>query len=153
MLLNLSKQLSRRNGHVKNKNWKIIPRSEVPASATVVPSIWALRCKQDLTTNEITKYKACLNLYSGKQEFGVNYFDTYAPVITWFAVRLMLMFGIVNSWALRQVNFIMAYPQVPIEMPVYMNLPPGIDTTLGDSKDYVLFLLNNLYGQKQTGRV
>ena len=139
------------NGHVENKNWKIILRSEVPEGATVVPSVWALRRKRDLTTNEITKYKARLNLHGGKQEFGVNYFGTYAPVITWFAVRLMLMFGIINSWAMHQVDFVMAYPQAPIEMDMYMDLPLGIHTTLGDSKDYVLMLLNNLYGQKQAG--
>ena len=141
------------NGHVSNNNWRIIPRSEVPAGATIVPSVWALRRKRDLTTNEITKYKARLNLHGGKQEYGVNYFDTYAPVITWFAVRLMLMFAIVNGWAMRQVDFVMAYPQAPIEMDMYMDLPPGIHTTLGDSKDYCLLLLNNLYGQKQAGRV
>jgi hypothetical protein len=88
-----------------------------------------------------------------RPEFGVNYFDTYAPVITWFAVRLMIMFGIINSWSMRQVDFIMAYPQAPIEMDMYMDLPPGIHTTLSDSKDYILLLLNNLYGQKQAGRV
>ncbi len=141
------------NGHVENKNWRIIPQSEVPEGATVVRSVWALRRKRDLTTNKITKYKARLNLHGGKQEFGVNYFDTYAPVITWVAICLMLMFGIINGWAPRQVDFVMAYPQAPIEMDVYMELPPGIDTTLGDSKDFVLLLLNNLYGKKQAGRV
>ncbi len=38
-------------------------------------------------------------------------------------------------------------------MDMYMELPTGICTTLGDSKDYVLLLLNNLYGQKQAGQV
>ncbi len=33
------------NGHVDNKNWKIIPRSEVPVGTTVVPSVWSLRRK------------------------------------------------------------------------------------------------------------
>jgi hypothetical protein len=54
---------------------------------------------------------------------------------------------------MRQVDFVMEYPQAPIEMDMYMDLPPGIHTTLGDSKDYCLMLLNNLYGQKQAGRV
>jgi hypothetical protein len=49
---------------------------------------------QNLTTNEITRYKARLNLlHGGEQEYGVNYFDTYAPVITWFAVGLLLVFA------------------------------------------------------------
>eukprot|EP00804_Cyclotella_cryptica_P016936 CCRYP_001886-RA/>CCRYP_001886-RA protein AED:0.34 eAED:0.34 QI:0/0/0/1/1/1/2/0/128 len=34
-----------------------------------------------------------------------------------------------------------------------MELPPGIETQHGNSKDYVLKLLRNLYGQKQAGRV
>ena len=141
------------NGHVENKNWELIRRDQVPADAEVVPSVWAMRRKRNLTTGAITKYKARLNLHGGKQVFGVNYFDTYAPVITWFAVRLLFVFGIINGWSMRQVDFIMAYPQAPIEMDMYMELPMGINTTLGDSKDYVLKLLQNIYGQKQAGRV
>ncbi len=57
------------------------------------------------------------------------------------------------SWALCQVNFVMAYPQAPIEMDMYMELPTGIHTKHGNSKDHVLKLLANIYGQKQSGRV
>jgi hypothetical protein len=35
----------------------------------------------------------------------------------------------------------------------YMELPQGIQTKTGNSKDPVLKLLKNIYGQKQTGRV
>jgi hypothetical protein len=34
-----------------------------------------------------------------------------------------------------------------------MELPQGIKTATGNSKDYVLKLLKNIYGQKQAGRV
>jgi hypothetical protein len=47
----------------------------------------------------------------------------------------------------------MAYPQAPIEMDMYMELPTGIHTKHGNSKDHVLKLLANIYGQKQAGRV
>eukprot|EP00804_Cyclotella_cryptica_P015380 CCRYP_008019-RA/>CCRYP_008019-RA protein AED:0.18 eAED:0.18 QI:0/-1/0/1/-1/1/1/0/285 len=36
---------------------------------------------------------------------------------------------------------------------MYMELPPAIKTRNGDSKDYILKLLANLYGQKQAGQV
>jgi len=85
----------------------------------VLPSVWAVRRKRNLTTGEITKHKARLNLHGGKQEFGMTYCDTYAPVVTWFAIRLLIVFGILFSWSLRQVNFVMAYPQAPIEMDMY----------------------------------
>ena len=82
------------NGHVENNNWEIIERSKVPADEEVIPSVWAMRQKRNLTTNEITKYKARLNVHGGKQTFGVNYFETYAPVVTWFAIRLLFHFAI-----------------------------------------------------------
>ena len=141
------------NGHVDNQNFKLIRRSEVPEGEPIQQSVWAMRRKRNLTTGEITKHKARLNLHGGMQEFGVNYYDTYSPVVTWFAIRLMIMFAILFSQALRQVDFVMAYPQAPIEMDMYMELPQGIQTEHGNSKDHVLKVLRNIYGQKQAGRV
>ncbi|KAL7480224.1 hypothetical protein ACHAW6_005923 [Cyclotella cf. meneghiniana] len=47
----------------------------------------------------------------------------------------------------------MAYTQAPIEMDLFMEIPYGIETTKGNTHDYVLQLLANIYGQKQAGRV
>ena len=38
-------------------------------------------------------------------------------------------------------------------MDIYMELPQGIQTTHGNSKDHVLKLEKNIYGQKQAGCV
>ena len=96
--------------------------------------------KRDLTTNQVKSHKARLNLHSGKQVYGMNYFETYAPVVTWFAIRLIIIFGIIFGWALRQVDFVMAYPQAQIKMDIYMEIPQGI-------------IEKNIYGQKQAGCV
>jgi hypothetical protein len=141
------------NGHVDNKHWQLTKRSDVPKDIDVLPSVWSLRRKRDITTNAIKKYKARLNLHGGKQEFGMNYYETYAPVVTWFSIRLLIVIGIICGWALRQCDFIMAYPQAPIECDMYMELPQGVQIAEGVSGDYVLKLLKNIYGQKQAGRV
>ncbi len=65
----------------------------------------------------------------------------------------MIVFGILFQWSLHQVDFVMAYPQATIEMDIYMELPQGIQTATGNSKDHVLQLLKNIYGQKQAGQV
>jgi hypothetical protein len=65
----------------------------------------------------------------------------------------MIVFGILFQWSLRQVDFVMAYPQAPIKMDIYMKLPQGIQTATGNSKDHILQLLKNIYGQKQAGCV
>ena len=64
------------NGHVENKNWELIPVEDVPADEEVLPSVWAMPQKRDLATNEITKYKARINVHGRKQTLGVNYFNT-----------------------------------------------------------------------------
>jgi hypothetical protein len=59
-----------------------------------------------------------------------------------FAIRLMIVFGIIFCWILWQVDFVMAYPQAPVEMDIYMELPQGIKTATGNSKDHILKLLS-----------
>ena len=119
----------------------------------MLPFVWAMCRKQNLATNKITKYKARFNIHGGKETYGVNYYETYAPIVTWFDVHLMVVFAILFSWSLKRVDFIMAYPQAPIEQDMYMDLPHGITTQHGNSREHVLKLNSNLYGQKQAGRV
>ncbi len=141
------------NGYVDRKHWVVTPRSEVPKDTNVLPSVWAVSCKRSLTTGGITKHKAHLNLNGGKQEFGMTYYNTYAPVVTWFAIQLLIVFGILFSWSLQQVDFVMAYLHAPIKMNMYMELPQGINIKNRNSKTNILKLLANLYSQKQAGQV
>ena len=141
------------NGHVDCKNLVLKKRSKVPDDIQIVPSVWLMRCKCDLTTNKIKPHKARLNLHGGNQIYGMNYSETDAPGVTWFTIRLMIIFGIIFCWALCQVDFVMAYLQAPIKMDIYMELPQIIQTTHGNSKDHVLNLEKNIYSQKQAGCV
>ena len=55
------------NGHVDNKSWKLVNVEDVPKDAEIMQSVWAKRSRRNLLTNEITKYKARLNIHEGKQ--------------------------------------------------------------------------------------
>ena len=88
------------NGHVDRKHWAIVKRDTVPEDIEVLPSVWSMRHKRDLTTGAVAKHKTRLNLHGGKQEYGINYYETYAPVVTWFAIRLLIVFGLLFGWAL-----------------------------------------------------
>jgi hypothetical protein len=112
-----------------------------------------MRRKLNLTTNEITKYKSRLNLHSGKQVFGMNYFETYAPIVTGFVICIIIIIALLFTLSLRQIDCVQAYPQAPIEADMYMELPHGIEMCHSSSKDHVLMLLSNMYGQKQAGCV
>ncbi len=134
------------NSHMDCKNLFLKKRSKVSEDVQIVPSVWSMQQKLDLTTNEIKSHKARLKLklHGGKQIYRINYFKTYAPVVTWFAINLLTIFGIIFCWALHQVYFVMAYSQTPIKVVIYMELQQGIQTVHGNSKDHVLKLEKNI---------
>jgi hypothetical protein len=66
--------------------YSIIKRSEVPKGATVLPAVWQLRCKRDVRTSEIKKYKARCNIDGSRMIPGIHYDLTYAPVAGWTSV-------------------------------------------------------------------
>ena len=135
------------NGH----HWDIIPIEEMPKGEKVLDSVWAMRWKMNILTGKIYKWKARLNLHGGQQEFGVNYYETYSPVVNWFSCRLLLIHALINKWHTRQIDFVLAYPQAKSEHPLYMKFPYGITTKLGSKRSHVLKLRKNIYGQKQAG--
>ncbi len=71
------------NGHMDSDDWLLQEPSNVPEGVQIVPSVWSLHCKCDLTTNEVKSHKARLNLHGGKQVYRMNYFETYTPVVCW----------------------------------------------------------------------
>ena len=138
--------------HTDNDHWKIVSRASVPPGTPILPAVWAMRRKQRIATQEVYKWKARLNLHGGKQEYGLNYWETYSPVITWTTVRLFLVLSLLNKWATRQVDFVLAFPQADIEVPMYMEIPRGFHHE-GSRKTHCLLLEKNIYGQRQAGRV
>ena len=84
------------NWHMDNGDWEFVPWNTVPDGVTPVPSVWSMQCKHDLVTDKVVKYKACLNLYGSKQELGANYFEIFAPVMTWMAIHFLLVLEILN---------------------------------------------------------
>ena len=43
-------------------NYDVVPTYEMPAGATVIPSVWQIRRKKDIITRKIKSYKARLNV-------------------------------------------------------------------------------------------
>ena len=78
----------------------------------------------------------------------MNYYETYAPIVTWFTIGLMFTLAVMLTWAVQQIDFVQAYTQIPIEHDMYIKLLQGIETKHENCKYYVLKFLANLYGQK-----
>ena len=141
------------DGHKKMGNYEPIPLNKVPKGTKLLDMVWPMRRKRRIKTQEVYKWKARLNMHGGLQVHGVHYWDTYATVVTWQTVRLFLILSLILGWQSRQLDFVMAYPQAPAEMPLYMHLPQGYKCEGMSRITHALKLVHNVYGQKQAGRV
>ena len=141
------------NDHTEGNHWALIPKEQVPKGEKILDSVWAMKRKRDIKTQQVYKHKARLNIHGGQQEYGVHYNETYSPVVSWFSVRLLLIMAKLNKWHTRQIDFILAYPQADIPFDNYMKLPRGIKTEQGEGDTHVLKLKKNIYGGRNSGRV
>jgi hypothetical protein len=132
-----------------------VNKSEVPEGQTILPAVWQMRRKRDARTGRIKKYKARHNIDGSRMQRGEHYNDTYSPVASWNSVRMLLtMTAVHGCWHTKQIDFVQAFAQAPVERTLYMRVPSGVKIEDGgDAKDYVLKIHRNIYGQKQAGRV
>jgi hypothetical protein len=138
--------------HTENGVWEIVPASSVPTGTKVLPAVWAMKRKRRIATREVYKWKARLNIDGSKQEEGVNYWETFSPVASWAAIRMVLIITLIHGWTTKQIDFVLAYTQADVECELFMAIPKGFEVD-GNTNDYVLKLHKNLFGQKQAGRV
>ena len=72
-------------GLAEARTYEIIPAAMLPPNTKPIQAIWSFRCKC-LPDWTISKWKACLCPHGGQQELGMNYWETYAPVVNWSTV-------------------------------------------------------------------
>ena len=138
----------------ENGNFTVVHRSQVPDGHTILPAVWQMRRKRDAKSGAIKKHKARLNIDGSRMRKGEHYDMTYSPVASWNSVRMLLTLTALHGWTTKQIDFVQAFAQAPIEKTLYMKIPAGMEITDGsDPRDYVLKIHRNIYGQKQAGRV
>ena len=140
---------------MENGNFSIVPRSGVPRNKSILPAVWSMKRKRDIKTQQVKKWKARLNIDGSRMKPGIHYDQTYSPVVSWTSIRLLLTLAAVHNWRTTQLDYVLAYPQAPVEREIYMEIPKGfeMESKSKSKKDYVLKLHRNVYGQKQAGRV
>ena len=110
------------SGHKNRKHWKLFHRLETKGAKTVM-AIWSFRKKRDNIIGKMVKYKSRICAHSGMQEKGINYWETYAPVVHWMSVRIMLTLVAIENLHTESIGFVFAYPQAYIDVDIYMELP------------------------------
>jgi hypothetical protein len=124
---------------------------EKPRGANVVGSKWVYRIKKDSGGN-IDKYRTRLVAQGFSQVPGIDYDDTFAPVVKSSSIRVILAFAARHSWPAHQMDVKSTYLNGKLDdsETIYLRQPPGY--AIPGSEHLVLKLKKALYGLKQGGR-
>eukprot|EP00978_Attheya_sp_CCMP212_P041667 scaffold241829_cov35-Attheya_sp.AAC.2 len=87
-------------------------------------------------TCKVKKWKARLNIDGSKMTQGIDYEETYVPVASRNSIELLLTLTAVHGWYSTQLNYVLSFPQVPVEKERYMKIPRGFEINREDSNDY-----------------
>jgi hypothetical protein len=131
---------------LKNHTWTLVP----PESATnVVGCKWVFRLKRK-ADGSIDRYKARLVAKGFHQQPGIDYGETYSPVIKPTTVRIVLFVALSNGWPIHQIDIQNAFLHGNLSEKVYMTQPPGFAHP--QFPTHLCYLQKALYGLKQAPR-
>jgi len=114
----------------------------------VVRSKWVLhiKCGPD---SQVQKYKACIVTQGFTQVEGLDYDQTFAPVVKLSTFRAILAITVQQNLTIHQMDVKAAYLNSKLKEEIYMEAPPSLKIPKG----MVLQLNRVVYGTKQGGQV
>ena len=92
------------------KAWSIVVRT---LDMNVLDSVWAYKIKR-FPDGSLQKLKARFCVKGFQQIEGIDYFETYSPVVSWLTVCLVFTIALLLKLQSIQVDYTAAFPQAPL---------------------------------------
>ncbi|RAW25625.1 hypothetical protein PC110_g17962 [Phytophthora cactorum] len=130
--------------------WKLVARAKANHQA-VITNKWVYTLKRD-AEGRIKRFKARLVIHGFKQHFGIDYLETYAPVIRFEAIWAAILYARKRGWDIKQydVKTVFLYG-LPEEL-TFMEIPARSDEGVSGGT-LICQLIKSLYGLKQAPAV
>ena len=107
--------------------------------------------------NEIVRYKARLVTQGFSQRPGIDYEETYSPVMDVITFRYLVSLVVSEKLNMQLMDVVTAYLYGDLDTEIYMNIPDGIQLPKSSGSNprsaFAIRLKRSLYGLKQSGRM
>ena len=105
--------------------------------------------------NEIVRYKARLVAQGFSQMPGIDYDETYSPVVDATTLRFLVSLTITKGLHMRLMDVVTAYLYGSLDAEIYMKVPDGLKLPENHKprEMFSIKLRKSLYGLKQSGRM
>lgn len=131
---------------MKNNTWSLAP---LPLGRNVISNKWFFK-KKFTQDGDIAKYKARLGVRGFSQRYGEEYTETFAPVVKFPILCLVLALAAAEDLDLQQMDVKSTYLNGNIKEDIYMSQPEGY--VMKAREHLVCKLKKSIYGLKQSSR-
>lgn len=130
----------------QTQTWSLVPPHP---SQNVIGCKWLFRVKHK-ADGSVDRFKARQVAKGFHQQEGIDFADTFSPVVKPTTVRILLSIAVSQGWCLKQIDIQNALLHGHLTDTVHMVQPPGfVNPTY---PHYVCKLHRSLYGLKQAPR-
>ncbi|KAL9230729.1 hypothetical protein vseg_006043 [Gypsophila vaccaria] len=129
----------------RNGTWDL---ADLPPGKKALGCRWVYKIKYK-SDGTIERLKARLVVFGNHQVEGLDYGETFAPVVKMGTIRVFLVVAAINKWALHQMDVHNPFLHRDLSEEFYMRLPPCFSR---GKEGKVCRLKKSLYGLRQAPR-
>jgi len=131
---------------MENGTWSLM---KLPQGRKSIGSKWVFKLKRD-EHGVVNRHKARLVALGYRQVEGIDYSETYAPVLSMRSLRFIIALSVEMNMQLYQCDVVTAFLNGYLKEDIYMNQPVGYEVK--GKEELVCKLERRLYGLKQSPR-
>ena len=126
--------------------WSIIDKKDLPENKKTLGLKWVFKIKSNGVFKERLVAQGFL------QRSGVDYFDSYSPVMSDVTMRLLLVYGLKMNLSISKLDIEASFLEGEVKEELYINFPNGMEFIDNVYKGKIARLNRAIYGLVQASR-